>query len=123
MYTLFLVAIGSATIGIFSSWLVDSMLDHRITFFGSFAGLELSHNPGIAFGLRGHFHKPISFGLAAANITVIHDDHGSHFTEGREFSSQLFCGNVKRQIAYVDVHINYPSWEGQSPGPTLASCV
>ncbi len=32
--------------------LVDRFLVGRIALLGSFAGLELSHNPGIAFGLR-----------------------------------------------------------------------
>ena len=39
-------------LSLISAQLVDRLLIGRIALLGSFAGLELSHNPGIAFGLR-----------------------------------------------------------------------
>ena len=52
MVVLLVTITTSASVGILSSWLVDHLLDQRIALLGSFAGLELSHNPGIAFGFR-----------------------------------------------------------------------
>lgn len=33
-------------------WLGETFLHERVAVLGSFAGLTLSHNPGIAFGIR-----------------------------------------------------------------------
>lgn len=39
-------------LSLLSMWLGETFLDERIPMLGSFAGLMLSHNPGIAFGIR-----------------------------------------------------------------------
>ncbi len=46
------VAITAAFLSLLSMWLGETFLDARIPLLGSFAGLTLSHNPGIAFGIR-----------------------------------------------------------------------
>lgn len=46
------VTIIASTMSILANVMADRMLTHRVPIFGSFVGLEISHNPGIAFGLR-----------------------------------------------------------------------
>ena len=52
MTSLWIISALSAALSLLSSMLADKFLLTRIPLLGSFAGLELSHNPGIAFGLR-----------------------------------------------------------------------
>lgn len=45
-------ALATTLLSLLAMWLGDTMLSERIAVLGSFAGLTLSHNPGIAFGIR-----------------------------------------------------------------------
>lgn len=42
----------SFALGMLAKYLADVFLEDRVALWGSFAGLQLSHNPGIAFGVR-----------------------------------------------------------------------
>lgn len=42
----------AALLSLLAMWLGETFLGERIAIIGSFAGLTLSHNPGIAFGIR-----------------------------------------------------------------------
>lgn len=42
----------SCTASLAAKFLADTFLHNRIALLGDFAGLQYSHNPGIAFGLR-----------------------------------------------------------------------
>ena len=46
------VAITTTLLSLLAMWLGETFLGERIAIIGSFAGLTLSHNPGIAFGIR-----------------------------------------------------------------------
>lgn len=48
IFTTFVVVL----IGTVSAWVAETFLVERIAILGTFVGLELSHNPGIAFGVR-----------------------------------------------------------------------
>jgi signal peptidase II len=49
----FILTATTATIlSLLSMWLGETFLGERVALIGSFAGLTLSHNPGIAFGIR-----------------------------------------------------------------------
>ncbi|UPA22566.1 signal peptidase II [Candidatus Peribacteria bacterium] len=51
--SLFIItAIAALASSLIAKWLVDAFLDERIPVLGTFAGLELAHNSGVAFGLR-----------------------------------------------------------------------
>ncbi|MFH0770115.1 MAG: signal peptidase II [Candidatus Peregrinibacteria bacterium] len=52
MRPLALTIVMSFLAGILSNVLLEIFLKNRVPLLGSFAGLELSHNPGIAFGMR-----------------------------------------------------------------------
>jgi len=52
MWFLSLTVALSFLASLLSSILVDKFLQGRIPLLGSFVGLELSHNPGVAFGMR-----------------------------------------------------------------------
>ena len=59
-------------LSLISAQLVDQFLVGRIAILGSFAGLELSHNPGIAFGLRlPPIVQEILIGIALIIVAVI----------------------------------------------------
>lgn len=47
-----ITATTAAILSLLSMWLGETFLGERVAFIGSFAGLTLSHNPGIAFGIR-----------------------------------------------------------------------
>jgi signal peptidase II len=96
--SLWITIVVSFLLSVAGAWLAELVLDERIPLFGSFLGIELSHNPGIAFGMqlppvlqemliggalivvasiavrsvRKKLHTPLSFGLilggALANI-------------------------------------------------------
>jgi signal peptidase II len=51
MRLLWITAGTSMVAGIVGAWLTEMFLDQRIAILGSFAGLQRSHNPGIAFGV------------------------------------------------------------------------
>lgn len=46
------IALVSGIVSLFSSLLAERLLTERIPLLGSFAGLQLSHNTGVAFGIR-----------------------------------------------------------------------
>lgn len=46
------VAITATLLSLLAMWFGETFLGERIAIIGSFAGLTLSHNPGIAFGIR-----------------------------------------------------------------------
>ncbi len=52
MWIFALVAIGSFASSFAAKLIADAFLTERIPVLGSFAGLTLTHNPGIAFGVR-----------------------------------------------------------------------
>jgi signal peptidase II len=59
-------------LSLISVQLVDRFLVGRIALLGSFAGLELSHNPGIAFGLRlPPIIQELLIGIALVIVAVI----------------------------------------------------
>jgi len=45
-------SVAAAALSLLAAWLGETLLTDRIPVLGSFAGLLLSHNPGIAFGIR-----------------------------------------------------------------------
>jgi len=47
-----ITATTAALLSLLSMWLGETLLGERVALIGSFAGLTLSHNPGIAFGIR-----------------------------------------------------------------------
>lgn len=47
-----LTVIIACLLSLLSAWLGETFLSGRVALLGSFAGLTLSHNPGIAFGVR-----------------------------------------------------------------------
>lgn len=50
---LFIVTASAALgISLVGKWIADAFLNDRIPVLGSFAGLQLAHNSGVAFGLR-----------------------------------------------------------------------
>lgn len=69
MMLLFLSTAASLLISLSVKWLADSFLAERIAIVGSFAGLESTQNPGIAFGvmLPGSFQNMI---IVAALVVV-----------------------------------------------------
>jgi hypothetical protein len=76
-----------------------------------------SGNGDVAFRLGGHHHKSISPGLAAANVPVVHQDHGCHCSESHKLSQQFFLSNVKRQITHIDIHICLRGAQKAAPQP------
>lgn len=52
MPLLFLTALTAFIASFAAKLLADSVLTQRVALIGDFAGLQYSHNPGIAFGLR-----------------------------------------------------------------------
>lgn len=47
-----LTAIAACALSLLGMWAGETFLSQRVAVVGSFAGLTLSHNPGIAFGIR-----------------------------------------------------------------------
>lgn len=67
---------------------VDNFLIERIAVLGSFAGFQLSHNPGIAFGLRlPSVFQEILIGVALVIVGVIAVRSAKHHQRGRYRSS------------------------------------
>lgn len=52
MPLLVLTAVISFALGMIAKFLADAFLTDRIPILGSFAGLQMSHNAGIAFGVQ-----------------------------------------------------------------------
>lgn len=72
MLTLFLLTTGSLLAGVIAAQTADSILQERIAVLGSFAGFQLSHNPGIAFGLRlPPVAQEILIGIALVIVAII----------------------------------------------------
>lgn len=62
-----------------SAQLVDHFFIERVAVLGSFAGFQLSHNPGIAFGLRlPSVFQEILIGVALIIVAIIAIRHGRH---------------------------------------------
>jgi len=62
----------SLLLSVASALLVDRFLIERIAVLGSFAGFQLSHNPGIAFGLRlPPVAQEILIGIALILVAII----------------------------------------------------
>jgi signal peptidase II len=56
----------------FAAWAANSFLQEHIAIIGSFAGFELSHNPGIAFGLRlPPVVQEILIGIALVIVAIV----------------------------------------------------
>lgn len=62
----------SLLLSIASALFIDLFLAARIPLLGSFVGLELSHNPGIAFGLRlPPVFQEVLIGIALVIVAII----------------------------------------------------
>ncbi len=66
-----LVTIGSLALSLLAKYLADSFLTDRVPIIGSFAGLQLSHNPGVAFGVRLGGWEPVIIPLALLLVATV----------------------------------------------------
>lgn len=64
-----LIAVVSGALGVLGSFFAERFLSGRIPLLGSFTGLELSHNPGVAFGV--HFPPAVQEILIAAALLAV----------------------------------------------------
>jgi signal peptidase II len=72
MHLLGIITGTSLLLSVASAQFVDHFLIERVAVFGSFAGFQLSHNPGIAFGLRlPPVFQEILIGIALIIVGVI----------------------------------------------------
>ncbi|MEK7562881.1 MAG: signal peptidase II [Patescibacteria group bacterium] len=75
-----IIAGGTALVAsVIFSFLADQLLAGRIAILGSFAGFQLSHNPGIAFGLRlPPVAQELLIGIALIIVAIIAIRHARH---------------------------------------------
>ena len=71
MLLFLLVTLGSLLLSLSAKFLADSFLDSRLPLLGSFAGLQYSLNPGVAFGVRLGGWEPVIIPIALILVATV----------------------------------------------------
>lgn len=85
-----LIAALSACVSVLSAWAAESFLTQRIGILGSFAGLQHSLNPGVAFGVR--FAPMLQVSLIIIALAVVAWMGRSTKTMGERIAYGLILG-------------------------------